>query len=89
MDASGQTVASYAELITLLRAHIAELNVPYDTVDQVAGWPTRYLSKIVGKRPPKCLGPRSMFELLKALGSRMTISVDADALARLRLRADW
>jgi hypothetical protein len=82
-------IESYARLIDVLRARLCELNITLPVVDQVAGLPARYSSKLLAPWPCKSMGALSLFLVLQALGLRLLLVPDDEALARLRARSDW
>jgi hypothetical protein len=87
MDAT--LIESYARLVSALRDRLCELNITLPVVDQVAGLPARYSSKLLGQWPCKSMGAISLFPILAALGLRLRLEPDDDGLAKLRTRSDW
>src|SRR5262245_29579627 len=79
-------VRDYAQLVQALRARIDELGVAGETIDDVAGLPTRYTTKLLAPIPIKSLGRVSLGPLLGALGLKLIVAEDAEALARIRHR---
>jgi hypothetical protein len=78
------TISTYDELITALRQRAIALNTPLEAIDDVAGLPTRYATKLLGKT--SVLGPMSFGALLGALALKLAVMPDDDALARIRHR---
>jgi hypothetical protein len=78
------TISTYDELIAALRQRAIALNTPLEAIDHVAGLPTRYTTKLLGKT--KVLGPMSLGAMLGALALKLAVMSDDDALARLRHR---
>jgi hypothetical protein len=78
------TISTYDELITALRQRAIALNSPLEAIDDVAGLPTRYTTKLLGKT--KMLGPMSFGAMLGALALKLAVMPDNDALARIRHR---
>jgi hypothetical protein len=77
-------VTDYDTLITALRQRAITLNTPLESIDEVAGLPTRYTTKLLGKT--NVLGPMSFGALLGALALKLAVVPDNDALARIRHR---
>lgn len=82
------TVATYDELIDALRERVRELNVSHATLDDVAGLPARYVSKLLADPAPKRLGLTSMGPLLGALGVELIVVESADAMRRIANQLD-
>src|SRR5436853_70655 len=74
------------ELLDVLRERVAELQISHETLDAVAGWQSGYASKLLCNPPMKRISPFMTYLALQALGLRMIISEDAEALARVKLR---
>jgi hypothetical protein len=87
MDAT--PIESYARLVVALRDRLCELNITLPVVDQVAGLPARYSSKLLAQWPCKGMGAISLFPILQALGLRLRLEPDDEGLAKLRTRSDW
>jgi hypothetical protein len=82
-------VTDYAGLLTALRQRIVEIGTHMEAVDDVAGLPLRYTAKLLSARvrPGKPnLGPISLGPLLGALGLKLALVADEDALAKVRDR---
>jgi hypothetical protein len=77
-------VSDYLGLIAGLRARVAELDINYETLDQLAGWTNSYASKVLGEEPARFLGPMSFDAILPALGVKLHLVEDAEALARIK-----
>jgi hypothetical protein len=77
-------ITDYDGLITALRQRAIELNTPLESIDEVARLPTRYTTKLLGKRT--VLGPMSFGAILGALALKLAVMPDNDALARIRHR---
>ena len=76
----------YSGLVAALRTRIGELNVPLDQLDEIAGLPTRYLSKILGPAQVRRFSMQSLSPLLGALGLKCLFVVDQEAVARFGAR---
>jgi hypothetical protein len=79
-------VTDYTGLVTALRQRIAELGTHMEAVDEVAGLPLRYTSKLMSENNHTSLGRVSLGPLLGALASKLVVVPDQDALARVRHR---
>jgi hypothetical protein len=84
--AAAVEIRSYADLVRALRFRHHELNVSLHTLDQLAGLPLGYCAKILGPGQVKHLGPISLQSLLGALGCRLQLVEDPEAMARIRDR---
>ena len=62
---------SEAELVEVIRRRVAELNLSYETIDDVAGLPGRYTNKLLSDRPRKGLGEMSLGAILGAVALRI------------------
>jgi hypothetical protein len=76
----------YQELIQVLRRRAAQFGTPMEQLDEIAGLPSRYVSKLLAPVPIKAFGPVSLGPLLGALGLVLVVSEDAAALARVKSR---
>jgi hypothetical protein len=78
----------YSELLTALRSRALELQASGDVFDEVAGIPRGYFNKLIGPRPPRRLGMRSLGDILGVLAVRCLVIEDLEAKARIveRLR---
>jgi hypothetical protein len=74
------------DLRAVLRARFDALGVSLDTVDHIAGLPTRYTAKVLGLQPTRNFGQVSLTALLGAAGIKLVAFEDADALDRVRNR---
>jgi hypothetical protein len=75
-------VADYQQLIDALRSRAEQLDVSNETIDAAAGWCSSYAAKLLARRPSRALGPLSMGLMLEALGLRLAVVEDPQALAR-------
>jgi hypothetical protein len=82
-------IESYDQLIAVLRNRICELRIVLETVDNVAGLTPRYANKLLSEQPTKHFGPVTLFPVLSALGLRMRLEPDDQAIEILRKRSDW
>ncbi len=74
------------DLRHILRARFEALGVSLDTVDHIAGLPTRYTAKVLGLQPTKGFGQISFDALLGAAGVMLIAVEDVQALDRVRAR---
>jgi hypothetical protein len=81
-------IRNYSELLAALRRRCDELDVSHETVDAVAGIPAGYFSKLVSTKPMKHIGPIS-WVVLEALGLRVIVEDDPEALKRSRRKRAW
>lgn len=77
------TARNYQELHALIRARVGSLGVTFETVDAIAGLPSRYATKLLSPVPMKAIGKISLGPLLGALGLKLIVAVDDEALARI------
>jgi hypothetical protein len=82
-------IESYDALVLALRNRVCEINTTYACVDDVAGLPARYTSKLLAAWPAKNLGARSLMPLLHVLALRLQLVRDDELLTKLRRRSDW
>lgn len=87
MTESLAEVRSYDELHAALRARAHSLNVSRESIDAVAGLQSGYAAKLLCDPPLKKLGMDSLGPMLGALGLKMIVVEDADAMARFTSRA--
>ena len=83
MDAT--PIRDHDELVALVRRRQDELGVACVTIDQVAGLADGSFRK-ADVRGIKRFGPVSIFLVLSALGLRIRIEEDPDAIAKFRRR---
>jgi hypothetical protein len=74
------------DLREVFRRRVAELGVSLETVDHIAGLPTRYTAKVLGLQPTRGFGQFSLDGLLGALGLMLIVVEDAEALDLVRAR---
>jgi hypothetical protein len=81
-------VVSYDDLIAALRARKDELDISFLELDFIGGLTSGHSSKLLAPVRPymKCLGPVSLGLILGALGLRLLVVEDPEALARVRGR---
>jgi hypothetical protein len=76
--------SDYNELITVLRARAAQLNLSGEAIDAVSGLTSRYSQKLLGPHQIRRLGATSLGPFLGALAVRCLIIEDKAALEKLR-----
>lgn len=84
--ASRRTIAeasTYDELVAGLRLRAEELNLSRATIDAVSGLQSGYAAKLLTLPPIRSLGHVSFGPLLQALGLRLALIEDPEALARV------
>jgi hypothetical protein len=77
-------ITDYDGLLAALRQRAIELNASLESIDEVAGLPTRYTTKLLGG--VRGLGRVSLGPLLGALALKLVVMPDDAALARIRHR---
>jgi hypothetical protein len=80
------TIYDYQGLIGALRVRAEALDVAGLVLDEISGLPTGYVNKLLAPIPMKYLGRISMGLLLGALGCKLVLIEDADAMARVQSR---
>src|SRR5262249_37143995 len=82
-------IESYDELVQALRRRVAEVNTTFAGLDLLAGLPQNYASKLLAPEPIRGMSAFTLMCLVNALGLRLLLAPDADALAKLKQRSDW
>jgi hypothetical protein len=77
-------VTSYDGMLEALRARVNELQIHGERFDAFVGLPEGYLSKLIGARPVRRLGPTSFAPVLAGLGLRLLVIEDPEGTERLR-----
>jgi hypothetical protein len=77
---------AYPGLLAALRARVAELDVSGERLDELAGLPRGYFQKLMGTRPSKRIGMRSLGDVFGALAVKAVLVEDEAALARISSR---
>jgi hypothetical protein len=67
---------SYAGFIEIIRQQIAALDTSLEQINEAAGLPSRYLSKLVCAHAPKRFGSLSFDLVAATLGLRFVVYVD-------------
>lgn len=76
-------VSDYDGLLSALRARVVELNITHANLDDVSGIQSGYASKLLANPPIKTLGLMSLGSVLGALGLKLLVVEDAEALKRV------
>jgi hypothetical protein len=71
------------DLHRALRARAEALQIARDRLDEIAGLPSGYSSKLLSFPPIKNLGPVSAFPMIGALGMAVVLIEDAQAMLRV------
>jgi hypothetical protein len=79
-------ITDYPGLLAAIRARIAELGVSLECVDSIAGISDRYLTKLTCNPPMKYFGAFTLLLVLQALGLKVVLIHDLDAMERIRSR---
>jgi hypothetical protein len=79
-------VRNLSELHRALRERSEALNLSRNGLDALAGLETGYSAKVLAQNPARCLGPVSLPALLGALGLKLLVVIDEQAMARLQYR---
>jgi hypothetical protein len=77
-------VTDYEGLVAAMRERLAALNTTMGAVDTLAGLPDYYTAKVLSGA--RGVGPISFGPLLGALGLKLAVMPDDDALAKVRHR---
>jgi hypothetical protein len=78
--------ADYDTMLAAIRARINELELNGERLDEYAGLPRGYVSKLVGARPIRRIAMTSMGPLFGALGICCVMFEDPNATARLKAK---
>ena len=79
-------VLGIARSYDVLKRRTAEFNVTMERVDDIAGLPARYVSKLFAPLPVKNFGRTSLGPLLGALGVELVVRVDQGQFDRIKAR---
>jgi hypothetical protein len=80
---------TYQDAIQTLRARRDQLDVPHEIIDDIAGLPGGYTSKVLTpKKPMKHIGPIS-WNIFEAIGLRIVALEDPHALKRAMRNHNW
>lgn len=77
---------AYDQLIAACRARSRELQMSFEIIDHIAGWPTRYGAKLFAVPSMRTLGPLSLGLALGTLALKLVVIEDPEALEQIRKR---
>lgn len=86
-DTTLGTAIDYDTLQAVMRRVADERGISRESLDELAGCPKGYAGKVLAAAPMKRLGPLTFGPLLQALGLKLLVVDDAEALARYTARA--
>ena len=76
-------IASYEDLLAVLRARADEIGATRLQVDAASGLPDGYAGKLLGPSKIRCLGEKSLGPVLGALGLKLVAVADDESLNRV------
>jgi hypothetical protein len=79
-------IRSIPDLVQAVRARRDELGITHETIDEIAGLPSGYCSKLLAPEPMKGLGPISIPAILGALGVALVLVEDTAQVERVSPR---
>jgi hypothetical protein len=79
-------VYQYHDLVEILCRRADELNVSRETIDEIAGLPDRYSSKLLTRLPARMFGRTSFGAIIGALAVKIIVVEDPEALEKLKPR---
>jgi hypothetical protein len=79
-------VSDYAGLVSVLRERAEQLDVSNEVLSDVTGLASGYVGKVLGLNGKKQLGRVSLGVVLSALGLKLAVLEDPEALERVRPR---
>ena len=86
MEVMPATIRDYDALITTLRARIDALQISHATLEDIAGLTQGHVGKCLGPAPVKRIGLDTVFLVVPALGMRVVIEQDMDAVKHMERR---
>jgi hypothetical protein len=81
-----QPIRSMPELLEALRARRDELNISHETIDNIAGMPSGYTSKLFAPEPIRGFGYASFGSVLGALGLAVVVVADPEQAKKVEKR---
>jgi hypothetical protein len=75
---------NYLGLIAAFRARVRELGISYETIDELAGWTSRYASKVLGEEPLRHMGVMAFDTMLATLGLKLIAVPDPEKLEKIK-----
>jgi len=82
-------ITNYAELVQALLKRVDEAGTTFSGLDVVAGLPDRHAAAVLAPLGRKCVNAAHLLFIIQALGLKLQLVPDDEALARLRQRSDW
>jgi hypothetical protein len=82
------TVSDHNALLAVIRRRVAELDVSYEVINEIAGLQSNYLGKVISNPPPKRMGMYIAFLILQTLGLQFHVSVAPDFEKRMAHRLE-
>ena len=79
-------IRSMEELLEALRARRDQLQLTYETIDHIAGWPSFYAAKLLAPEPIKNLGWQSLGLALDSTGVALVVVENVEQAAKVRSR---
>jgi hypothetical protein len=80
---------NYLGLIAAFRMRIAELGIPYETLDAIAGWTPTYASKLLAAEPERHMGVMAFDTILHALAVKIAVIPDPERLEKVRKHSQF
>jgi hypothetical protein len=80
---------NYLGLIAAFRMRIAELGIPYETLDAIAGWTPTYASKLLAAEPERHMGVMAFHTILHALAVKIAVIPDPERLEKVRKHSQF
>lgn len=88
MNAALGEAKSYDDLQPILRARADALGLSRVELDRIAGVPSGYSAKVLAEVPIRKLGPDTLGPMLGALGVKIMLVEDPEALAKFTAKGD-
>lgn len=82
----GVPLRGLPDVLAALRARRDEVGITFETLDEIAGWPGRYGSKLMCDPPVRNLGWSSMGLALGSLGTMLLMVEDEEQIRRVQGR---
>jgi hypothetical protein len=79
-------IRSYADLVLMFRQRVQELQISHECIDEIAGFPDRFATKLLSVRHVKAISPLSLGPLLETLGILLVPVIDEAAMERHKSR---
>jgi hypothetical protein len=79
-------ITSDRELLAAVRRRIDQLKITHEVLEELAGLPRGYGSKVWSDTPPKRISVHTLFWVLQSLGLKMRLEVDPALVEKLQHR---